>query len=91
MTHPLIEELLEPSRNLAEARDELATLYGLSDDRGLLEAAGDVEHWLFEAADRPPCPMPLEVRKRLIEAAIALFHLSKRYRATLEWIEETRH
>lgn len=27
MTHPLIEELLEPSRNLVEARDELAPGY----------------------------------------------------------------
>jgi hypothetical protein len=90
MTHPLIEELLEPSRNLVEARDELATLYGLSDDRGLLEAAGDVGEWLSEMANRPPCPLPLEVRKRLVEAAEALFHLSKRYRATLEWIEQTR-
>jgi hypothetical protein len=90
MSHPLIEALLEPSRSFWEARDEFSTLYGLSDDQGLLEAAGDVEGWLFQTVENPPCPLPLEVRKRLAEAAIALFHLSKRHRATLEWIEQTR-
>ena len=90
MPHPLIEELLEPSRNLVEARDEFDTLYGLSDDQGLLEAAGDVQAWLSETSSHPPCPLPLEVRKRLAEAAVALFHLGKRYRATLEWVEQAR-
>lgn len=91
MTHPLIEELLAPGRSLSEAREEFATLYGLSDDQGLMEAAGDVASWLLDTADRPLSPLPLEVRKRMIEAAVALFHLNKRHRATLEWIEETRH
>ena len=90
VTHPLIQDLLEPHHTLWEARDELASLYGLSDDQGLLEAAGDVADWAHQAAENPPGPLPLEFRKRLAETAVALYHLSKRYRATLEWIEETR-
>ncbi len=41
-----------------EARDEFATLYGLSDDQGLLEAAGDVQAWLSETSSHPPARSP---------------------------------
>ena len=90
MTHHIIEALLAPSRDFYETREQLVELYQQSDDQAVLEAAWELANWLRQETDGPLCKLPLETRKRMAEAAIALDQLAQRHRATLEWLESKR-
>lgn len=90
MTHPLIEQLLEPGRSFHEAREDFAEIYHQSDDQAVMEAAGELAEWLRQETDLPLCSLPLEVRKRMAEASVAIYQLSSRYRATLECLKAAR-
>lgn len=90
MTHPHIEAALAPDRDFYTAREELGELYHQGDDQSVMEAAWELANWLRQETDFPLCKLPLETRKRMAEAAIALDQLGQRHRATLECLEQSR-